>query len=137
MGVGNVYIACGVYNTITDTTTPQVLKETPVGWDFGMVNLGNTSTTNSLVFTFDTAGTLGSTAVLTQGAAGLDFADAGTGSCTTNGTSHTYDTGDTCTIDVTFTPKFVGSRYGAAVLKDSLGNVIATVYIHGTDWGRR
>jgi hypothetical protein len=48
--------------------------------------------------------------VLTQGATDLDFADAGTGSCTTNGTSHVYNTGDSCTVDVTFTPKYPGQR---------------------------
>jgi sugar lactone lactonase YvrE len=132
-GIGNVYIAGNV--NVAESTIAQVLKETPVGWDFGTVNLGNTSTTNSLVFTFDTAGTLGGTAVLTQGAAGLDFSNAGTGSCTTNGTSHTYNTGDTCTIDATFTPKFAGTRYGAAILKDSSGSAIATAYIHGTGSG--
>ncbi len=39
----------------------------------------------SLNFAFGTGVTLGSTAVLTQGATGLDFVDAGTGTCTTNG----------------------------------------------------
>ena len=42
--------------------------------------------------------------MLTQGATGLDFADAGTGTCDTNGTGHTYNAADTCTVNVVFTP---------------------------------
>jgi hypothetical protein len=48
-------------------------------------------------------------AVLTQGTAGLDFTDAGT--CTTNGTSHMYAAGDTCTVIVTFTPRSSGASW--------------------------
>ena len=105
------------------------------GVSFGSVNVKNTSAVSSLSFTFDTGGKLGSTAVLTQGAIGLDFADAGTGTCTTNGFAHTYNPGDTCTLNVTFSPKFAGTRYGAAVLKDSAGNAIASGYIYGTGIG--
>jgi sugar lactone lactonase YvrE len=85
-----------------------------------------------MIFTFDTAGTLGSTAVVTQGATGLDFADAGTGTCTA-GTA--YTAGATCTVDVNFKPKFAGTRYGAAELLDSSGNVLATGYVQGTGVG--
>ncbi|MGB7548833.1 MAG: hypothetical protein WBM14_13870, partial [Terracidiphilus sp.] len=96
------------------------------------MNIGATSPAIPLVFTFDTAGRLGSTAVLTQGATGLDFADVGTGTCSAN---TAYTAGETCTINVTFTPRFSGSRYGAAVLKDSNGNVVATGYVQGTGVG--
>jgi len=85
-----------------------------------------------MIFTFDTAGTLGSTAVLTQGASGLDFANAGTGTCKA-GTA--YTAGETCTVNVSFTPKFAGTRYGAAELLDGSGNVIATGYVQGTGVG--
>ncbi len=44
----------------------------------------------TLDFTFTAAGTIGAPVVLTQGAPGKDFTDAGTGSCTTNGTAYTY-----------------------------------------------
>jgi sugar lactone lactonase YvrE len=123
-GSGNIYFA--------DTSNNQVLKETLSGGNFGTVTVGSTSPTLTLVFTSDTAGTLGSQAVLTQGTAGLDFADAGTGSCTP-GTN--YPAGATCTIDVNFTPKFPGSRYGAAILKNGTGNVIATGYVFGAGSG--
>src|SRR6202000_1639439 len=66
-----------------------------------------------------------------QGATGLDFADAGTGTCT----AATYAAEDTCTLNVTFTPKFSGVRYGAATLSDGSGAAIATAYVYGTGLG--
>lgn len=104
--------------------------------DFGTVNVGQTSSTASLTFTFDTGGALGAApAVLTGGASGLDFADAGTGSCTVNGTTYGYNAGDTCTVDVRFAAKYPGARNGAVVLKDGSGNAIATAYVHGVGIG--
>ena len=50
--------------------------------------------------------------VLTQGAANLDFTDASTGTCTTTGPA-TYSAGDTCTVDVTFTPAIAGHAHGS------------------------
>lgn len=99
---------------------------------FGDVSIGATSPPSGEVFTFGTAVTLGSTAVLTQGAAGLDFIDAGSDTCTPN---TAYTAGQTCTMNVTFTPRFAGTRYGAVVLEDNNGNPIATSYIQGTGIG--
>ena len=124
-GSGNVYIA--------DSDNDRVLEETTSGGNFGTVNVGSTSLTFiSMIFTFDTAGTLGSTAVVTQGATGLDFAKAGTLGCTA-GTAYTV--GETCAVDVNFTPRFAGTRYGAAELLDGSGNVLATGYVQGTGVG--
>jgi protein involved in polysaccharide export with SLBB domain len=94
------------------------------------INLGSTSPSLiSLPFTMGSAGTLGSTLMVTQGATGLDFTDAGTGTCAP-GT--TYSQGDSCTVVVHFAPAYPGPRYGAAELFDSSGNPIATVYLQGT-----
>jgi hypothetical protein len=101
--------------------------------NFGTVNVGSTSPTPiSITLTFATAETLGSIAVVTQGSTGLDFADSGTGTCKA-GT--TYTAGNTCTVYVSFTPKFAGTRYGAAKLLDGSGNVIVTGYVQGTGVG--
>jgi len=70
-----------------------------------------TSPAIPLTFTVVNGGTLGSTAVLTQGATGLDFADAGTDTCAPN---TIYTAGQTCTVNVTFTPRFAGTRNGAS-----------------------
>ena len=123
-GSGNLYVA--------DAENNRVVKISPLGGNFGAVNVGASSPALSLVFTFNTAGTLGSMAVLTQGATGLDYANAGTGSCKA---STAYSAGQTCTINVTFTPRFAGTRYGAAVLYSSTGSVIATGYVQGTGVG--
>jgi hypothetical protein len=85
-----------------------------------------------MLFTFDTAATLGSTTVVTQGVTGLDFTDAGTGTCKV-GTA--YGAGATCTVNVNFAPKFPGTRYGAADLLDSSGSVLATGYLQGAGLG--
>jgi hypothetical protein len=117
-GSGNIYIA--------DAFNDRVLKETPSGGNFGTVNVGSPSTKMSWIFTFDTAGTIGTPVVLTQGATGLDFADAGTGSCTTNGTASQYNIGDTCTVDVVFTPTTAATRNGSVELASNSGSVIAS-----------
>ena len=96
------------------------------------MNIGTASSALASTFTFATAETLGSIAVLTQGATGLDFASANTGSCTAN---TAYAVGQTCTVNVIFTPEFAGTRYGAVVLNDNNGNVIATDYLQGTGVG--
>ena len=99
--------------------------------NFGSVNVGG-STTTPVNVTILSAGTLGSISVLTQGATGLDFTNAGGGTCAI-GTAYTANA--TCTVNVTFTPKFAGTRYGAVLLKDGSGNVLATGYVYGTGTG--
>jgi len=121
---GTVYVA--------DALNNRVVKMSLSIADFGAVNIGTTSTAIPMLFTFDTAGTLGSTAVLTQGATGLDFANAGTGSCKAN---TAYAAGQSCTVDVKFTPKFAGTRNGTTVLYNTAGITIATGSVQGTGLG--
>jgi hypothetical protein len=125
-GSGNVFVADRGNNAMKEIMTQ--------GVNFGSAAIGTVTPLNMpLTFTFDTAGTITAPAVLTQGASGLDFTDAGTGSCTTNTTA--YIPGDTCTLNVSFAPKFSGLRYGAATLSNSSGVVIATAYVYGTGSG--
>jgi len=98
--------------------------------NFGSVNLGSSSS-SSVTVLISSATTLSNIAMVTQGASGLDFASAGAGTCVT-GT--TYAAGATCTVQVAFAPKFVGTRYGAVVLSSSSG-VVATTYLQGTGAG--
>ena len=102
---------------------------------FSGISVGSSSPKSTLTFTFDSGGTIGAPLVLTKGEAGRDFNDAGTGTCTTNGTSKIYSAGDSCTIDVVFSPKYSGSREGAAVLTDASGTRIATACLYGLGVG--
>jgi streptogramin lyase len=124
---GHLYVA--------DNGNKQVLKDALVNENFGAVSVGSTSPAVSLIYTTTAPGTIGAPSVLTQGAAGLDFSDARTGTCTINGPSHAYSVGDNCTVDVTFTPKAPGPRYGAADLIANSGYVIAHAYIQGMGSG--
>ncbi len=127
-GNGNLYIA--------DTLNSRVLKLQTSGVDFKVADVGGSSSAISLVFTFDTGGYLPAfPAVLTQGASGKDFVDAGTGSCTTYGLFHAYGSGSTCTVDVVFKPQSPGMLHGAVVMSDGSGDAIATGYIYGVGTG--
>jgi len=127
----------GTSGALTEATflalivNPLVVNAPPLT-NFGAVNIGTTSPAIPLTFTVVNGGTLGSTAVLTQGATGLDFADAGTDTCAPN---TIYTAGQTCTVNVTFTPRFAGTRNGAVVLNDTNGNVLATGYLQGSGVG--
>ncbi len=123
-GNGDVYVV-GSVNGYLD-------KISLSSGNFGQVRAQTTSPAISMVFTFDTGGTLGSTAVLTQGATGLDFTDAGGGTCQAN---TAYAAGQTCYVNVNFRPRFAGTRFGAAVLRNTSGNTIATGFVQGTGVG--
>jgi sugar lactone lactonase YvrE len=128
-GSGNLYIN----NSSEIIATNGVIKVTfSGGADFGSVQVGAVSSVITLTFTFDSAGSIGAPAVVTQGAPNLDFTDAGTGTCTSNGNTQVYAQGDTCTVDVLFKPAQAGPRNGAVNLLDSSGHVIASEYIFGT-----
>ncbi len=127
----------GIYTVATSSpgltgSSSVVTVNAPRDVNFGSVNVDTSAPiTRTLTFTFSTAGVIQAPSVVTQGTAGLDFTDAGTGTCTTNGTSHAYSAGDTCTVDVTFNPKFPGQRIGAVELLSS-GGSIAKAYVYGT-----
>lgn len=108
---------------------------TLAGLNLGTVNVGSTSATGTVTFTFDAGGTLDSAKpfqVVTQGAPNLDFVSAAGSTC--NGTT-SYGAGDTCQVSVSFHPNYPGPRYGAVLLYGSAGSVIATAYVYGTGAG--
>jgi len=98
---------------------------------FGAVNVG-AIVTSTVTVTIPAAATLSSIAVLTQGAAGLDFTNGGGGSCAA-GTNYAAE--QTCTVQVEFKPAYAGERYGAALLLDGSGNVIASALLEGNSVG--
>src|ERR1700683_4821941 len=99
--------------------------------NFGSVNIGS-SAASTVTLTIPSAVTLGSISVVTQGATGLDFTNAGAGSCAAGGS---YTAGQTCTVEVTFKPAYAGEHYGEALLKDGSGDAIATGYMEGNGVG--
>jgi hypothetical protein len=125
--------------TATATVTLTVNSTTATAGNPSPVNFGSepvaSSTSQNVTFTFTGAGSIGTPLVVTQGATGLDFTDAGAGTCDTNGTSYAYSIGNTCTVAVTFAPLHPGLRYGAVLLEDASGNVLATAYLTGTGTG--
>jgi sugar lactone lactonase YvrE len=98
----------------------------------GTDSVGSTSTVIPLSIAFNTGDVLGSISVLTQGAANMDFANASGGTCTL-GTA--YLANATCSVNVTFTPKYAGTRYGAVILADNNGNTLGIGYLQGMGVG--
>jgi streptogramin lyase len=124
---GNVFVA--------DTNNSAVKEISPA--NFGSIAVGATSAQQSLTFNFDTSGTLAATpyVVLTQGAANLDLQAAGTQPASVCIAGHTYNAGDSCTVDVTFTPTHPGERIGAVQLMGAGGVPLATGLARGIGTG--
>jgi hypothetical protein len=114
------------------------------GGNFGSLAVGSTSflpgatpfsnTAVESTFTFDSPGTLGYIGVPTGygifgGGSSSDFSSFYQSTCN-QGTA--YAAGQTCTVDVSFTPGTAGIRNGAVYLTDSSSNVLATGYLQGT-----
>jgi YVTN family beta-propeller protein len=122
---GEIYVA-DTYNYEVKT----IMVDPP---NFGKVNVGSTSATIQLPFTFDSETTLGDTfvSVLSQGASGQEFSRGQSSDpyCQAN---QTYETGDTCLIGVQFAPQHPGLRLGVAELLDANGNILASVPLAGT-----
>jgi len=120
------------YLYVADIDHNRVVKVATALTNLGSVNVGSSSGTANIIFTFDTGGAPGGKPVLTQGVTGLDFTDAGTGTCAT-GT--TYNAAATCTVDVIFSPKVSGDLQGGVTLLNSSGAVIATAYLEANGLG--
>lgn len=125
-GSGDVFVADTYNNVVKEIRTVQWVVLDPV-------RVGDALWFEpTFYFTFDKGGTIGKPAVLTKGVANLDFTDAGTGTCTTNGPNYAYKAGDTCSVDVQFAPTATGTRYGTVQLLDNSGNVLATASVQGS-----
>jgi hypothetical protein len=132
-GAGNIYF--------TDIATMAV-EEIEVGRvDFSKVNLGGPSETIPVTFTFDSAGTLGGSRVLPGvppvGQTALEFSVPAPGSNTSAlcVASASYNAGDTCTVNMKFSPLYPGQRTGSVQLLNTSGNVIATALLKGIGVG--
>jgi YVTN family beta-propeller protein len=90
----------------------------------------SSSQTATLVVT--KGGTLGSIQVVTQGNSNLYFNAAAGGTCAVGAS---YSVGQTCTVNVTFTPQYPGVSNGGVLLEDAAGNLLATAYVSGVAAG--
>ena len=88
------------------------------------------SKTLTLTYNLATTTTIGVTQVVTQGINGLDFS-LGIGSTCTG----IVTAGNSCTVNVNFTPLAPGLRMGAVRLFDNGGNLLATTSIYGIGEG--
>jgi sugar lactone lactonase YvrE len=96
---------------------------------FGSSNIGRTGNAHAITLTFRALIPAPTVQVLTLGANGLDFQNAGASCVVQNLLDRTV-----CTVLVTFTPTAVGQRMGAVILQYG-GNTIATAYISGVGFG--
>jgi sugar lactone lactonase YvrE len=99
--------------------------------DFGPVDIGS-KTSAAVSVAIPSPAKLGSISVRTLGAENLDYTNAGAGTCSAN---VGYATNATCTVNVAFSPKYPGLRYGAVVLLDASGTIIGYTYLQGSGQG--
>jgi hypothetical protein len=122
-----------IYLLLSTTASAQVSYAGSGAVNFGSQAIGTSGAPTALTFSFSSGTPVGSIQVVTQGATGFDFTNAGTGTCAA-GT--TYPAGASCTVDGTFNPGLPGTRYGAAELFDSSGTVLAIAYLQVRVWVR-
>jgi len=111
--------------TYTGTTANQ---------NFGSQAIGSASAVKTFSFSVDAGTTAGSIAVVTQGAPNLDFTIGAGSTCAVQD----YASATTCTVNVTFTPRFPGLRLGAVVFfseASNTGRVLGSEPIYGTGTG--
>jgi hypothetical protein len=108
---------------------PSAVSAERVATNFGSVKAGQVSTPAVVRFTFKRSATLGAIDVVTKGIKGLDFDDAQTGTCKA-GVS--YLAGNTCTVHVTFKPRYAGARSGAVILRDEDGEPLGVHPLFGS-----
>lgn len=95
---------------------------------FNAATVGTTTPqTQSVTVNVQTSGTVASVAVLTNGAPNLDFTDAGDNCVGKSAGS--------CSVTVSFAPKYPGARNGAVVLLDAHENTLGVAYVTGIGQG--
>ena len=128
---GDVFIADYLNHRVVELQTHSVNFGSANVCPSGPATPSPCSNTLTLTFNINADVTLGTIPyVLTGGAPNLDFRLASGSTC-----SGAVTEGTTCTVNVTFKPKFAGSRPGAVQILDGSGNMLATTLIYGTGIG--
>ena len=133
-------VACGFLAAAGATAATLPVTPLHVAVNLGMANVCPAGTmspapcsrTATLSFTLAADTTIGSVDVVTQGAPNLDFTPTTPDTSTNLCAAKTYTAATTCTVDVTFTPRYAGPSMGAVVIREGSGNVLATSYLRGT-----
>jgi streptogramin lyase len=139
-GAGTVVVSANQNGTsdyspaVTVTQNIVVTAPPPTSAGFADTAVGSSRTAQTVMLVLLSGVTLNASAiqVLTQGAPNLDFAYASGGSCVSG---QSYIAYQTCTVNVIFSPKYSGTRYGAVVLNDPTGNAVATTFLQGNGLG--
>jgi hypothetical protein len=126
----NTYLPASGGDFVTVTAPPPPVS--PVTPGFGNAAVGQTSAPTTVTLTFASNTMIGSITAMTQGAPGLDFAIVPGGTCMVGAS---YTSGQSCTVDVTFSPTSAGLRNGGIVVLDASGTLQAQAYVHGTGTG--
>jgi len=97
--------------------------------NFGTVAVGTAAPVQTLTYNFSSGTTLSAVNILTTGAAGLDYTDGGSSSCTAG---MAYGAGQSCVVTVAFTPSVPGLRSGGVTLFAQGNNLpLMTWYVNG------
>jgi sugar lactone lactonase YvrE len=119
-------IACFTYHISTGRAFAQTAFIFP-----SSVSLGGTPLIQTIAVTIQSAGTLGTVKVVTQGSSDLDFISSGVGTCVPG----PYALGQVCNVSVGFAPKYPGVRRGAVLLLADDGHIIASQSLSGVGTG--
>lgn len=120
------------YDAMNASGAPLVAQPGSSAVNFGSVAVGSSGSTISLPFTIaaSSSTTVTGIRILTMGATGKDFTDAGSSTCTAT----TYASSTDCVVNVKFAPLFAGLRRGAVEFVNG-STVLSTTYIYGTGTG--
>ncbi len=127
-GLGIVTVTASQAGSSIYAPAASVLQSFVVEPAVGSVALGGSSGFTTITFLMKSAEVIGKVAVVTQGTPGQDFIDLGTGNCLS---IVKFAAGETCTVNISFTPKAAGLRMGAVEIFDLSGSLIATQYVQG------
>jgi sugar lactone lactonase YvrE len=132
LAIGNNSITAvysGDPNYATSTALPTSISMAVPQASFPPTSVASSTAVQTLSYSFTSAATLTAVNILTDGASALDYSDGGGSTCTV-GTS--YTAGQTCVVDVVFTPTAPGTRSGAVTLfAQSSSLPLQNVYLNG------
>jgi Bacterial Ig-like domain (group 3)/NHL repeat len=119
------FLAVGILITSFSTANSQSASIFP------SMPVGGTAEVLPVTVSIQTAGTLGTIRVLTQGFPSLDFILTSSGTCTVG---MNYSAG-ICAVSVSFVARYPGLRSGAVVLVDQSNNIMGTQILSGRGIG--